>query len=295
LNNNKDVISNLSKLEALKSVSAILFEWTLILACFYGFYLYEPFIFLLIPLIATRMYALYTLLHEGIHYLLYPNKFINDLIATIFLASPLFLSFKKMRSNHFKHHVHLLDEADPEMTHRNYSEFKFPMPKRKLFSIVFLDLSGFNFIKYKFGSILNLYRSNDSGNLKILVLEIIKVILVFILVVFSFKWFVFRATLLLWLIPYATFFQLLNRLRLYLEHNNIANSHIQTRSVLLHPFFSFFISPYNLGYHAAHHQYPNIPFYNLPNAHEYLRTNPDIVLEEANSFNLLINKLSTNE
>jgi fatty acid desaturase len=83
-----------------------------------------------------------------------------------------------------------------------------------------------------------------------------------------------KDVLLYWLIPYATFYQLLNRIRLSTEHFNIDESNsFRTRSVVASFLETLIFTPYNLGYHLEHHLYPSIPFYNLPKLHSLLLNN----------------------
>jgi fatty acid desaturase len=63
-------------------------------------------------------------------------------------------------------------------------------------------------------------------------------------------------------------------LRLYLlcEHTLCPNSDdgfANTRTTISHPIVRFLM--WNLPYHAEHHLFPNIAFYNLPEAHRHLR------------------------
>ena len=77
--------------------------------------------------------------------------------------------------------------------------------------------------------------------------------------------------MLYWLIPYATIYQLLNRIRLSTEHFNIDElNKFKTRSVIPTFIEKCIFIPYNLGYHLEHHLYPGIPFYNLPKLHNIL-------------------------
>lgn len=263
---------------------------------FYAFYKLNNFVaILLVPFVATRMYALYSLLHDGIHFLLHSNRKVNDFVGIVFLATPLFVSLKTMRKAHFMHHQHLLSDLDPEIKHRAFPEFRFPLSKKQLLTIVFLDLTGINFLKYQFLKLKALSTLSSPLKFKLLLLQTFKILIVLAFLILSYNCFVCRAIVVLWFIPYATFYQVLNRLRLYLEHNNLSHSASQTRSLIFHPFLSFFVCPHNLGYHAAHHQYPNIPFYNLQKAHAFLKTLGKTNFEEENKLFNALNKLAKDD
>ncbi len=84
---------------------------------------------------------------------------------------------------------------------------------------------------------------------------------------------VLQTTVLLWvwLIPLAIGAPLL-RLYLVCEHTLCPNSDdgfANTRTTISNPIVRFLM--WNLPYHAEHHLFPNIAFYRLPEAHQYLR------------------------
>lgn len=259
----KPNVDQLSKKRTYLAFFAILQEWILIAVAF-GLYYYLQqawLLVILIPFIATRMYALYSLLHDGIHYLLFQSKPFNDWMSRLFLAEPLFIDLQVMRHVHFMHHAHLKKKDDPEMKQLGYPEFQFPLSKSRLMLIFFMDISGLNFIKYK------LFRLKSGFSLKSLNWRLLfwtAMVLVF------WKLAILKYFLLLWVIPYCTVYQALNRFRLYYEHNNLDDDNYLTRSVAFNPIISFFVSPHNLGYHTEHHLYPKVPFYNLPKLHKQL-------------------------
>src|ERR1041385_1756192 len=83
----KSQLHALSGINPFRGVMTILMEWSiiaLVTALYYYFQL--PVIYILVwILIGTRMYALYSLLHDGIHYLLLPGRKLNDWISRLFL------------------------------------------------------------------------------------------------------------------------------------------------------------------------------------------------------------------
>jgi fatty acid desaturase len=74
-----------------------------------------------------------------------------------------------------------------------------------------------------------------------------------------------------WVIPLLIGLPLL-RLYLVCEHTLCPNSDdgfANTRTTTSNPIVRFLM--WNLPYHAEHHLFPNIAFYRLPEAHQYLR------------------------
>lgn len=271
-NNSLIGVSDLRKLSILKpwkSLLVILLEWSIIIACIF---IHKSFTNILVYIciwfvISTRLYAMYSLIHEAIHYSITRNKVLNDFIAQAFLGFPLLISLKNMRENHLAHHKFLQTDQDPEMKHLMYKEFHFPATKMQMMKLFFLDISGINFIYYKIVKIYNLIFHFNKNN--------VFDILLFVIVFATAYYFGFAKDLLLyWLIPYATFYQVLNRIRLSTEHFNIDESNMfKTRSVVTSFLETLIFTPYNLGYHLEHHLYPSVPFYNLPKLHSLLLNN----------------------
>jgi fatty acid desaturase len=274
-------LQSLSKLRPLSSVGALFVEW-LIIAVTVAVHLYflHPVTYVVIWLIVgTRMYALYSLLHDGIHYLLFPQRQINDWLSRIFLAWPLFTELRSIRKNHLAHHQHLQTPDDPEQTHLNYREFQFPQPAGKLAFTFLKDITGVNFVWYNLIKIINLFLRKNGGKQsshrqeKQASDQYSFYRFVYYAVIFSVAiymgWMMYL--FLLWIIPYITIYQALNRLRLSTEHFYLGSDKVyQTRTVKLNLIERFLLSPHNLGFHTEHHLYPSVPFYKLPDLHEQL-------------------------
>ena len=274
ISNNSMLVSGndlrtLSTLTPWKSIFAIFSEWLLIIGCILIHKLFPNFLVYIAVwfVIATRLYAMYSLIHDAIHYSISRNKVLNDIIAQVFLGFPLLISLKSMRENHLAHHKFLQTDQDPEMKHLKYKEFHFPASKTQLVKLFLLDITGINFVYYKILKIYNLiFHFNKINFFNILLF----------VSVFAAAYYLGFAkdVLLYWLIPYATFYQVLNRIRLSTEHFNIDESNsFRTRSVVASFFERLIFTPYNLGYHLEHHLYPSIPFYNLPKLHSLLLNN----------------------
>lgn len=259
----RDVIGRLSQLKPYKSISAILFEWLVIFLILYVSQRVSiVWSILWIPLIATRMYALYSLVHEGVHYSITRNKRVNDIITKVFLSLPIFISLKNMRTAHFRHHKYLHTKEDPEYQLLQYEEFEFPMKKSTFLKIVIMDISGINFCRYAF---LKLKRGALPKP------EVAEMLFYIFSIAIIYSTNNIQAFFLLWAIPYCTFFQTFNRIRAYTEHFNIPDSaKSKTRSLVLSFPLNFLFTPHNLGFHSVHHLYPNVPFYHLKQLNSFV-------------------------
>jgi fatty acid desaturase len=85
--------------------------------------------------------------------------------------------------------------------------------------------------------------------------------------------------LLLWIIPSLTALSMILRLRAAAEHVGCDRDGGVggTRTVLANPLERALFSPCRINYHLAHHLYPSVPFYNLPQLHRRLVQNARVV------------------
>lgn len=291
----KQSLKGFSKIQLHKTFFHILTEWTIIIGVVLFYKKYTSIAVWIIPvliiLIGTRMYALYSILHDGLHFLLFKNKKFNDWISKIFLSTPLFISLDTMRDAHYRHHKHLSTDSDPEFQLSNYPEFQFPLPKWKFFKIVVLDLTGFNFVRYKWLRLKRMYAQKGLIGL----LDMFYSTLLLLCMLYITYWLgLLDAFILLWLLPYVTVFMLLSRLRAYTEHFNLPQG-VQTRSLLINSVAAFFISPYNLGYHEVHHKYPFVPRYNLRLLHKWEKENSKIPMYEEYSVLKMLKMIFSNK
>ena len=79
--------------------------------------------------------------------------------------------------------------------------------------------------------------------------------------------------LVLWLLPLATWYQLVTRLRSLAEHGQAADSADplrNTRTVTAGPIARALLAPYWVGYHLEHHVFVFVPCWKLRRAHGLL-------------------------
>src|ERR1700686_3318166 len=76
---------------------------------------WSPLLYLLaIAIIGARQHALLILMHDGVHYRLFRNRWLNDWVTEILLAWPNLISARAYRRNHFAHHLYLNTDKDPD-------------------------------------------------------------------------------------------------------------------------------------------------------------------------------------
>ncbi|MDF1858712.1 MAG: fatty acid desaturase [Verrucomicrobiales bacterium] len=86
--------------------------------------------FLSILLVGAIQHRIALMGHEASHYLVHPNRRLNDAIAELFCFSPLFAIFSQYRARHLAHHLYTNDpDRDTNLAGRRAEKLyaKFPM------------------------------------------------------------------------------------------------------------------------------------------------------------------------
>ena len=269
----EEILSQLSKISPLKMALAIFNDWffivLIILVCD-NFFSWPLYIFSAL-FISTKMHALGVLSHDAVHYRIAPKKIINDLIANLFLCWPLFIKVQGYRNEHFPHHKYVNSDLDPDLIRKkNHPDWIFPKTKRNLFKIFLFDILGINLGQYAKRLKFSLHYQSKKKEAPSMQLG--RILFYLIIVSFLQSQNLWKEFFLYWIIPYITFFKAIRRIRTLAEHFAIKNG--DTRTVL--PFFweRLLFSPHSVNFHAEHHLFPHIPFYNLKKLHKALMNSP---------------------
>jgi fatty acid desaturase len=218
---------------------------------------------------AVFVNSLFGAMHESVHYGAFRLRWLNDVLA--FLAGAAILNNARFyRHYHLAHHRYTQDPArDPELisagTPRTWGNYLLRASALPFFALRLRDLFLFPFgyqgdVDYIHPSAWPEVRRGGRW------------LLAFYAVLLSGS-IALGTTLLLWvwLLPLLIGAPLL-RLYLVCEHTLCPNSDdgfSNTRTTISNPIVRFLM--WNLPYHAEHHLFPNIAFYRLPEAHQYLR------------------------
>lgn len=209
----------------------------------------------------TRMYILH---HEAAHRLLFSNRRVNDIIGVNILG---WLAFGT-GTHHYRrgHAAHHRDEFGPNEPDFLLYSF-YPIPADSLRRKLRRDATGVSAYRMLKPRFTGLFRREYLG---------------LSLRFFAGQALVFGAFLLagqpwlyivLWMLPYLTWYQVQNRLRSIAEHGGMTRSPDRrdtTHHVDQHWLARLLITPYGVGYHLAHHVDSGIPFRNLPQLHQAL-------------------------
>lgn len=207
---------------------------------------------------------LFTLLHETVHFTVFKSNWLNTAVGWL-CALVIFLPPNWFRYFHLAHHRHTHDpEKDPELEGNK--------PETGLQFI--WAVSGFPVWYFHFKTLFKNAVANpkydylpQAGYPKIkkearIMIAIYGVVLITSIALGSFT------LIWLWLLP-VLLGQPFLRLYLMAEHGrcpHVANMLENTRTTFTNSFVRWLA--WNMPYHAEHHAYPSVPFYQLPNFHE---------------------------
>jgi fatty acid desaturase len=206
------------------------------------------------------------LMHEAAHRLLFRSKKANDFVGRWLLGFPSFTPIDSYRRGHMAHHREEFGPDEPDIPlYRGY-----PISKDSLRRKLTRDARGSTGWKL-FKGLIGAVRS-DSKPVRFQARAIVvsQLALIAIGVALHHPWVYF----VLWLAPYLTVWRVINRLRSIAEHGGMQQSkdrRLTTHSVKQSPLSRFFLVPFHIGWHLAHHVDAGVPMANLPKLHTELR------------------------
>lgn len=210
------------------------------------------------PVMGSLQLRMYILHHEAAHRLLFSNRRLNDLFGIHLLGwLPWGTGTHAYRRIHQSHHRDEFGPNEPDFLLYSF----YPVAKASFMRKMRRDATGVSAwrqIKPRFADLF----AADRRSLAYRFFGMQVVILaIFAATSTLLTWFV------LWMLPFFTWYQVVNRLRSIGEHGGMTRSddrrhttHIVTPNVLSR----LFMAPLNVGYHLPHHVDSGIPFRNLP-------------------------------
>ena len=207
-----------------------------------------------------------SLMHEAAHRLLFSNKTLNDFVGGWLLGYPGFTSTAAYRRVHMAHHRQEFGPDEPDIPlYANY-----PVPRASLRRKLIRDATGQTGVKLLRQQLRGVRSPDPRVRRTLAKILCVQALLFAVGVAVGRPW----LYPLVWLLPYLTVWRVINRLRSIAEHGGMqsgADRRISTHSVRQHPLARFFLVPYNIGFHLAHHVDAGIPFRSLPAYHRHLR------------------------
>ena len=238
---------------------------------------------LLIPLsvavIGTRQLGLAILMHEAAHGGLSPNGRLNDFLGHWLCAVPVGASLAAYRPYHLAHHKYAQQAEDPDLV----LSAPFPVTRASLRRKILRDLTGQTFFKQRVLFAFNAFASRRDEDLAEGAVVTGRSVAPFLLVNVALLvaaslagvWWAYFA---LWLLPLATWFPMVTRLRNIAEHACVEGSSTDpfraARTTRAAWWERAFIAPYWVNFHAEHHLFMHVPCWKLQALHKAVRARP---------------------
>jgi fatty acid desaturase len=231
---------------------------------------------LAIMIIGCRQLGLAILQHDAAHGCIHPELKTNDLVGEWFCGRPVGANLQRYRPYHLQHHKFTQQAEDPDLG----LSAPFPTTRSSLRRKIVRDLTGQTFFKQRVQPYLTAFRKGRAAGQPVSrILKgiwahegpflICNLVLLAGLSLAGLWW----AYFVLWLLPLATWYQLITRLRNIAEHacmpdNDDPLRHARTtRADWIE---RALIAPYYVNYHCEHHMFMHLPCWSLPRAHRLL-------------------------
>ena len=227
----------------------------------------HPIVWVITFLLMGRMHAQFaSLMHEAAHRLLFKNRNANDWVGDWLLGYPVITSTPAYRRVHMAHHREEFGPDEPDIAlYANY-----PVQRASVRRKLIRDITGRTGAKL-FRNQMRGFRSPDSRVRHTLWrMTAVQVIIAGTFAAVGHPW----LYLVLWVLPYFTLWRVINRLRSIAEHGGLRadnDRRITTHSVAQHWLARFYLVPYSIGFHLAHHVDSGVPFRHLAKYHQMLQ------------------------
>ena len=229
-------------------------------------------------IVGNRYYSLWIIAHDGLHRRLFDKPATNDLFCDAFALAPIGAITRINNRNHLRHHKYLGSEEDPDRhKHGCFNKATRPALIAYVTAVSSIALSVRHVLSRATprGDLVEAPELRPSYEARDLAL-----LLGWQAVLLASLWLLFGwwAYVLMWWLPVFVFVFLADNLRTFVEHSQPAADAVadDRRLVTNNPGWieRQLLSPMNMNYHAAHHLWPSIPYYNLPQADAEMRQSP---------------------
>jgi fatty acid desaturase len=237
-------------------------------------------VLLAIPIIGTRFYALFIIGHDGLHRRALPGRRANDLFCDLLIFGPIGAITRINNRNHLEHHRTLGTLADPDR-HRHACFNKADRPAYVAFLTGLANLLPAVRAVFMKGSLGGHKHEAPRQEPKpryqlrdIAILVGCQLVLVAGLTL-AIGWWAYPA---LWMLPLYVHVYLGDLIRSFFEHSHPEADRLADEHRLItytsNPVERALLAPMNMNFHAVHHLWPSIPYYNLPAADREARAAP---------------------
>ena len=266
-------VRDFSRLQPGRAALDTFITWTIIISCWVVVAIYPIWwvVLLVIPIIGCRAYALMILGHDGLHRRLFNGVKQNDLFCDTCILGAFGAITRINNRNHLAHHQHLASHEDPD-------RYKYTCLNKNTLAKLLQYLTGAS-SSLKSAKNIFLRRGTKTADESVMksprasytVRDLAIIGIWQASLIGGLSWFIgWWAYPVLWMVPAYFFGVLGDNFRTFSEHtqvepDEIADDH-RLITYLANPVERMFFSPMNMNYHAVHHLWTSIPYYNLPKA-----------------------------
>lgn len=227
-------------------------------------------------IVGNRYYALFIIGHDGLHRRLHESRSVNDWWNNVLLIGPLGAITRLNRCNHLAHHGTLALPTDPDY-------YKYQSRTALGLAIYLWSLTGLPLV---WNAVRNVYVVRQAADDIAITPEAMKYCIHELCVVagwqlaliggltLTFGWWGY---FLMWLAPVYIFTYAVDIARVFCEHSvphaEDSECGLSDRMVTFQSFWleRQLFAPMNMNHHVAHHLWPSIPYYNLPQATKLIK------------------------
>lgn len=220
---------------------------------------------LAVMLIGARQLGLAILMHDAAHGALHSNLKVNNWVGEWLCAAPVGARLASYRDYHLKHHRFTEQPEDPDLP----LSAPFPITRTSLWRKIVRDLTGQTFFKQRAAQLFGNRKPGEVVNGSNAHFLLVNALLLGGLTLAGYWWAYFA----LWVVPMATWFPLVTRLRNIAEHAVVETADdpfTHARTTLANPLERLFIAPYWVHFHGEHHVFMHVPCYRLQRLHGLL-------------------------
>ena len=266
----REELSRLHRLRPYIPVCHTALHWLLIIAAWVGVAV-APAVWMVVASVlmtGVNFYGLYIIGHDGLHRRLFNDPRANDLWNDLLIVGSFGAITRRNRCNHMEHHQDTCLETDPDRHKYLHTGKDAIMP----FAVFLSGLANL------LPSVRNVFLRGEKksreryGTRDLMILAGWQASLLAGLS-WAIGWWAYPV---LWLFPVYAFGYRADLIRVFCEHSvtgpdNEADLSLRLITYRSNMLEKLFFAPHNMNFHAAHHLWPGIPYYNLPRADRLMR------------------------
>jgi fatty acid desaturase len=254
-----EALGHFRRTSTLRGVGLVLHAWGVIAGAVALYLLWPSALTLAVAVlvIGARQLGLLVLMHESAHWLLCREGPLNTWVGTWLCAAPLGVDLKAYRRRHHLHHRHTQTPEDPDLV----LSATLPVSRGRLVRALLGDLCGWTALTRIAG--WRPWRDGFAETWRWVRAPLLaNAVLCTVLTTLG-GWPLF---LLAWVLPWATWLQLVTRIRDVAEHGLVHDAGDplrNTRTVGAGFLARAFVAPYGVNYHLEHHLLVFVPCWKL--------------------------------